>query len=353
MKKSRGSAIVIAVLLITAIGAIAFSFGRVLYLELANASLYENGVGAYYAAESGVEEGFLRYRFDTNRNPEVPFTSWSTTTSNMVFRNQLTNCNSGCVQTGGTNLTNEIGISKTGTLVTDDANQFYDLRVGSKGGVFAGDDVNGGGVDLTDLTDSLYGPVGSSYRVARDDSKKIDMGNIYAPGMDLDVHLYFKPVAGTATGVAPFTSEACMLIEAEIIGQKGTNIEQKKVLLENPTCSYSGTNISVNGEGFVPYIDSANGYYSVTDLKSVIAPTVTYSNASLYLKPIGADMKFMLQEVTPGSTGDLAANPLFAANATITSTGYYGGVAKTLSANIDRQSGTLYDLFDYVIYQVN
>jgi hypothetical protein len=35
----------------------------------------------------------------------------------------------------------------------------------------------------------------------------------------------------------------------------------------------------------------------------------------------------------------------------IQSTGYYGGVTRTISANIDRQSGTLYDLFDYVIFE--
>ena len=35
----------------------------------------------------------------------------------------------------------------------------------------------------------------------------------------------------------------------------------------------------------------------------------------------------------------------------ITSIGYYGGVEKKLFAKIDRQSGTLYDLYDYVIFK--
>jgi hypothetical protein len=37
----------------------------------------------------------------------------------------------------------------------------------------------------------------------------------------------------------------------------------------------------------------------------------------------------------------------------VESTGYYGGVSRKLEATIDRQSGTLYDLFDYVIYKTN
>ena len=57
-------------LLITSIGVITFGIGRALFVQTQTGALYENGVMAYYAAESGIEEGFLMYRY--NQNSEIP-----------------------------------------------------------------------------------------------------------------------------------------------------------------------------------------------------------------------------------------------------------------------------------------
>ena len=86
--KKKGSAILIATLLVTAIGSLAFSFGKILLADITSASIYENGVGSYYSAESGIEEGMLRYRFSSSAT--VPETGWGLDNSDLVYRSDLT-----------------------------------------------------------------------------------------------------------------------------------------------------------------------------------------------------------------------------------------------------------------------
>jgi hypothetical protein len=354
MKKTRGSAIVMAILLITAIGAVAFSFGRILYLEVGNASLYESGVGAYYAAESGLEDGFLRYRYRINA--EIPTTTW-TPGDDKAYRYNLTTA----LRVGsGSQLTS--GISRSNpTLLATPSSQYFDVRMGTKTGIVSGDTVvhESSAVVLNDMKDPNYGS-DSLYQVFRDESKKIDLGGIFNVG-GLDINLYIKPFRSakdtTEPTALPLSDPDCVLIEVKIIGQKVVNgaIEEKKALLRNlnsGTCSYSS--IISDQSSTRPYLfwDFDNSVtpqaiYSITSLKNQIAPTVTYVSATLYLKPIGADINFMLEETGASA----ASNPLPGVENLITATGYYGGVTRTLEANIDRQSGSLYDLFDYVIYK--
>lgn len=355
MKKTRGSAIVMAIMLITAIGAVAFSFGRILYLEVANASLYENGVGAYYAAESGLEEGFLRYRYKTTA--EVPFNSW-TVGDNKGYRYNLT-----LATRAGTATELSSGISMTSPLYITPESQFFDLRMGAKVGTVSGDTVlhQSNQVSVNDIQNSNYGK-DSLYRIKRDESKKIDLGNIFSQANPSAINLYIKPYRNSKDTTRPTTepldNQNCVLVEAKIVGNTGTEIQERKVLLKNSNdarCRYVQLGIITDPSTAKDYVSwgfdnttpTQREIYRASDLKSLIAPTVTYSSATLYLKPIGADVDFLLEEPST------AAKKLPGMTNLITSTGYYGGVTRTLEANIDRQSGSLYDLFDYVIYKSN
>ena len=351
MKKTRGSAIVMAILLITAIGAVAFSFGRILYLEVANASLYESGVSAYYAAESGLEEGFLRYRY--NMNAEQPTSSW-TPGQDLGYRYNLTSD----LRVGNTTT----GVSRASAAGIAPENQYFDLRMGAKVGTFSKDSVASpdNTNPVNDIKQIDYGN-DSLYRIKRDESKKIDLGKIFSAG-DSDINLYIKPYKNTKDTTKPtappLNSQNCVLIEAKIIGQKIVNgpIEERKALLKNSsgTCDYTGIIADVSTtEDYIEWdVDLAptpQKIYKISSLKSLIAPTMPYVSATLYLKPIGADINFLLEEIGL----NVSANPLPGVNNLITATGYYGGVTRTLEASIDRQSGSLYDLFDYVIYKSN
>ena len=61
--KKRGSALIIALLIMATVGGVTFGIGRLFFLDRSITALYENSTIAYYAAESGLEEGMLRYRY--------------------------------------------------------------------------------------------------------------------------------------------------------------------------------------------------------------------------------------------------------------------------------------------------
>jgi hypothetical protein len=62
----RGSALIITMLVVTAISATAFGLSRIFLADVRIAASLEDSLKAYYTAEAGVEEGLLRYRIDRN-----------------------------------------------------------------------------------------------------------------------------------------------------------------------------------------------------------------------------------------------------------------------------------------------
>jgi len=97
------------------------------------------------------------------------------------------------------------------------------------------------------------------------------------------------------------------------------------------------------------FIPATSNIYQVSGMRVATAGSVAFTRDAtnrvfLYLKPVGCRMTFGL---TPTVTTSGIASPY----TTIKSTGYYGGVGRSLVARIDRQSGTIYDIFDSVIYE--
>lgn len=67
-KKSgqKGSALLIVMLLVTVLMTVALTAGYLTMAEVSMETSSEDGVMAYYAAEAGIEDGLLRYRYDNN-----------------------------------------------------------------------------------------------------------------------------------------------------------------------------------------------------------------------------------------------------------------------------------------------
>jgi hypothetical protein len=325
--RRRGSAIIIAVFLISAIGSVSFALGRLIYLQVASAGAYEKGVVAYYAAESGLEEGFLRYRY--NQEALVPFDKNWTRNSN-VFRTDLTALS---VNIG--NVANKTGIPDT-DLVARPLNPNYDLRMGSLVLQYG---------NINNAADSS-----SPYYIKRDESKKLKVDFSRAN----DLNLKFKPVTGTATGSGTLSSvlsdPQCVLLEVKIVGKVGSSaspLEEHKKMLYSPTASCDYSLVLNTADSSVLKYSDMSGYYSQNGLKSNVwfgvGCDLAQDETELYIKPIGADIVFQL---SPSAEGSKMVGP----TSTISAKGYYKGTSRRLTANIDRQSGSLYDLFDYVIY---
>ena len=371
-------------MMIATIGAAAFGIARLLFADTSIASTYENGAIAYYAAESGIEEAFLRYKY--NMNAEVPYGSW-TLGENKVFR---TNINENSVIHGGGvgRIPSDYALDYdygSGIHWVDAAKeQIYDLRmgyIGTSGGPFYGQDSNNNGrlMESNFQEDDSYGTGDYSFlMIPEDEALKIDLS-----GLDLSVagsenNLEFG-LKFTSTSVGEFNtvSNRCKaLAEIKLTVQKTGITREYKGLMGITSAAFDTFNCETVIGIDKSKIFLANRYSDVTT-ESVIA------GRDLYLE------HYRLQElittnggVLPGASDkvSLSVKPLYykaalaltidkcdkdLLNCTdktnvvpgpysyITSTGHFGGTTRTLTANIDRQSGTLYDLYDYVLFKGN
>lgn len=372
--KKKGSAIVIAVFLVAAIGGIAFSFGRIFLLDASSASLSENGSSAYYAAESGIEEGFLRYRY--NKGAEVPLKTWKIGDKSVFRANLGTNV----VSTGGL-WTMFKGIQKS-TPISDNANQIYDLRmgfIGTNGLPFYGQDANSSGTDNGRLTDNdftstspLYGSNDYSFlKIAKDESYKINLESLGINSTNLntrDISLFanFVQSAANIPAIVPTRTNSAMYIKVVVdYNGDGSDVQEYKTIITSDatsaTCTLLGANCTsdvlvAEPKTITPNPGVAWRYNKVFSnlFTKIGAPFMTsQSKVTLSLRPlyndayIGLSSQFCLTNSCDGADKTAVVPGPFT---NITSVGYYGGVTRTIEANIDRQSGTLYDLFDYVIF---
>lgn len=354
MRKARGSAIVIAIMIITAIGMVAFYFGRVLLYEIASAALVENGVGAYYAAESGIEEGFLRYRF--NRNAEVPFSGWTENEEKYSRNNLSDSCvevlpGEPCVYNGGDGL----GIFKNNSDYVYPNRQLFDLRMGHKVSVHGnGSSPAALAFDHTVIPfNDPYATSDSVYRIKRDESKKFDMSQNFAiGGEDIELSFTWTKNENDNTEIlsAPLDNSACVLIEAKLTGTRAGAPKEYKKLLYNPSLSCDYSSIFQDGDNSVISYPafSAENISTTNSFKSYVFDSAPLDNAILFLKPLGADIDIMIRP-SIGASLSSVTGPY----SSIKSIGHFGGVTRTIEANIDRQSGTMYDLYDYVIYKAS
>jgi hypothetical protein len=346
--KARGSAIIIAMLMITAIGGIAFAIGRLLFIESVSASYYVNGSIAYYAAESGLEEGFLRYRY--NRNAEVPFATWELG-DDKVFRTDLTaNTTDTAVLSG---ILSSESLASTSTM-----NQLYDLRMGyiGTGGApwFGPPDKGTNGMDANDFPT----PVDNSapYYIKKDEAIKIDLTGLNLSNeLKLDAKFY-------GLSVVPTEAQKCnALIEAKMtVVDSGVTKEYKSLISYNKTnCGTALITKLYSGGVQSAQAGTSTMYYRVNRLQDIIdidnyGPLPSSSaKVTLFLKPLYYDMAIGISTDCLAVGGTCIDKTMIVSGPStkIESTGYYGGTTRKLEADIDRQSGTLYDLFDYVIYK--
>ncbi|MFY9484136.1 MAG: hypothetical protein WAP74_00725 [Patescibacteria group bacterium] len=78
VQKERGSAIILALLIVSAVSVAAFSAARVLISEIKIESGLEDASGAYLAAEASLEASLVEYRKDRNYQVSQEFTTTST-----------------------------------------------------------------------------------------------------------------------------------------------------------------------------------------------------------------------------------------------------------------------------------
>lgn len=322
--KQRGSAILIAVFLVAAVGSAAFAIGRLFLLDASISDKYESSVIAYYAAESGIEEGLLRYRY--NKNQEVPIDTSMTIVNLSDFTATTNNPNTYTFQP----------LKRYYVPSVEYLTEFYGENVDRSLGLSEGD-----------IAHSNYPEI---YRIPKDEAIKLDLSKVEASDQ---ITLFVKYIKPDNTGDAfNFTTSSCSnncpFLEVALTGNTplSSNLYQSKMAL----VKHGNTN-SFNADDFVSgSIDVATNVITYDDLLGSVraknkAPIFDTPEAlSLMLKPLYADA---IIGIKTNSTGKKLPAPYN----TVKSTGYYGGVTRTLEAKIDRQAGTVYDLFDFVLYE--
>jgi len=343
--KKKGSALIVAMMLIAGVGAVAFGIGRLLFIETKTATLYENGIVAYYAAESGIEEGFLRYKFD--RNVMVP----GDLLNGDVMRTDLS------AKTVAQDHSTTIAPAVSGT--NNDIKTFYDLNMGysgTNGNAWYGNDVDkSDSLTSADLlhNDYLAGDY-ASLRIGVDRSAKIDLTDINLINNNNQLLLLFENVPNLPTEKCRAMAEVKIAVE-----EAGVTREFKELTNYSPTICAGLIGLDQNkllGANLLSsYVYTTNAdpttnsvYYEINLQEMLTRAGYTYNQGSnvpvtLTIRPLYYNARFGLYSVG----GETIPGPF----TTITSRGYYGGVTRTLTANVDRQSGTLYDLFDYVIFK--
>lgn len=377
--KARGSAIIVAMLLISVIGGIAFAIGRLLFIESTSASYYANGAVAYYAAESGMEEGFLRYRY--NRNSEVPFNGWilddgiaTYTVGEGVFRSDLSP--SGTVNKGS----GFIGVNKAAVAISDAMKQYYDLRmgyIGTDGSPWFGPkDTASNGLDAADFPATETEAKTTPFFVNKDDAIKIDLTGLNLTNLALIVKFYNdSQTPPVPVGKFNDLRKCRALVEAKITVDNGGATDEYKSLInyDKARCSTTTDFNIIQDQLFKGSIDiinvDSNSMFGLSDSPSFIVSKIqevinvdnlgalplASSKVTLFLKPLYYNVAIGLATNCTSviANCNTKANIVSGPSTKIESTGYYGGTTRKLEADIDRQSGTLYDLFDYVIYKAN
>lgn len=362
--KQRGSALIIAMMLIATVGAAAFGISKLLYIDSAVSTAYENGTVAYYSAESGIETAFLLYKY--NMNAEVPLENWLYDDTKVY----ITNLANKSVETG----TLMSGINNT-TQISNPAKQYYDLRMGylgtnlPEGGPFFSHDIDKDGTtESSEVLDPNFSANEYSFlRIPRDEARKFDLSNVDLSLTGNKLKIGFKFI-----GVANNDADKCKaMAEVKFLVTTGVTAKEYKALTSfNATTCAGYVSIpagKMDGAILPSTFDDSNFYYKFDDILNIIltksGDTINSpssgNNVIMTVKPLYYDADVYFSTATCDSASTLGAckadkkNIVTGPYSYVASTGYYGGVSRSLSANIDRQSGTLYDLYDYVLFKSN
>ena len=356
-KKKKGSALLVAILLSAIIGAAALGVNAIAIRQVNISETYNNGLVAFYSAESGLEEGLLRYRFD--KNIQIPTTTGNTLDNinrqpTNTFRNFL-------------NLTpmRESGSSDSGVplgYMLSDKSQVYDLQVYYQQKYFGEDINNDGVVNQVDVANINYGAVGTPYRIIKDEAKEI---TIVGSGDDNKIFLYWR-----WTTSCQYPHKRAIEVKLKIDEANPASRDEYSAVFSDPTCGTSGkianADIPSTLEGgvFTPLAGSdlkAKMNISALKIKEMtIKPVNEPAHQFLSINIITGEMKWgpsYNDTIVFGfAQGNNAGNPNNPAKTvgpttTIKSIGYFSGATREFVANIDRQNGAILDIFQYVIYK--
>lgn len=295
-KEQKGTALLMTVLLAGVISSLAFGLTKITLNEFFVGTKVEESTEAYYSAEAGVEDALMRYKFHDKNTLEMPGNA--TKESNRVIRVYI-NRNRG----GG-----KVASVNAGSIPSLGENDYvYDLKVWYKEDCYTKPCeylIKKDESALFDVSDILSGNLRVTWRVPSSNSGNRDEAKLW--------YRIYDP-------------------------RNGISINDPRGL----------------DRDFFTYLayfnESQNPARNVPELNPFVLPLGSVKSISLLggqtikFKAFGADIRLILQTISPDeSLGGPVTH--------IESTGYYGGTARKLEVAVDRDTKSVIDVFDYVIY---
>ncbi len=297
MARLRGSALITTVIITGSVGLVMAGVVRFAVVQLRTASGLEEGIIAYAAAEAGIEEGLLRWRYD--RNIELPLANTQEVMPDTPARR--VNLTAGTVPE----------TVQAGAPLPPVNDSVYDLRIWYKAQTIG---------DKAQLADANY-----PYRIFKDQTTDIDVSNLRGEILQFDFAL-------------PTGYEA--RVEARLVVESGCN-PIGAVTPDLCEISKQLSDVSTHGTLVIPIPAGLDQTPYRVRIKPFIFPTSSTSTA-----PATTYITYALRPT-------VSATSLIDSGITvIESTGYFGNAKRKLLAKIDRRSGTVLGIYDYALFSL-
>lgn len=342
-KKKKGAALLTAILLSSVVGVVAIGVSALAVRQVNISETYSNGLVAFYSAESGLEEGLLRFRF--NKNTEIP--QALLTDESKLSRTPKKKYRSFLDRNPMTSFPDLDSLYGTdGFYLLTDRQQVYDLQTYYKQSYYGDDVDNNGYISQADFI-NLSRPNNDFYKLAKDEQKDFTITGSNNPSTDNRIYLYWRWSSNCNADKARRALEVKLKVDTAA-SDLPADRDEYTALFKDTTCGQTIANAdtpTILASGPTVFTAAGGG----ADLKTKMN-ILSLKVVSMSLKSVGGSnndhIAFGFNQGNQNGESKVAGP-----TTTVKSVGYFSGVAREVTAEIDRQNGTVLDLFNYVIYE--
>lgn len=305
-RKRAGSALIMVMLVVAGITTIIFATQRIALVQFSQSVREEDNLSAYYAAKAGIEDGLARYRFERNTQ----------TSAEMKFRFNLT---TGAFPSDeGYEIPSDTDIEEGINGDYDPDDQYYDMVVNYK----------------TKSINTVDSEGEFAFSATNDILKKDEVITLTGfPYTETDYFLRygfrFDPSCDSGDLDKAFVALQQVRTDTEgveVTSQDIANYSNPTVINGVYDSRRTGTNMRVGADNF--------------------------SVSSIRVRAFFCDVEFafITTDTNDGATFSEDTPEFDGLTTEVLSTGYYGSAKRTLIAQVNRQTGELIGVFDFILY---
>ena len=301
----RGSALIMVMLVVAGITTIVFATQRIALVQFSQSVREEDNLAAYYAAKAGIEDGLLRYHFDRNVQTE----------DDSIFRFDLASAAApDSVGTVPYEIPADTPITDGIDGDFDPGHQYYDLAISYKTKTV---NIDGNG-------NPVFSP---DFAVAADDTLTL---------------------TGFPTSNSPYYLRYAFKFDSTCANLSQARVTLQQIITRQDGSEYSGQVLVEYSPNLPDYTYDSSINVANLPIRTAVGDLVSSVRIRAYY--CGFQYAFATSTTIDGSGGDTADPEFDSLISEILSTGYFGGAKRTLVAAVNRQTGDLIGIFDYLLY---